>query len=325
MKRKSIFLSLIVIILICGCSNRKSPDSSSQSDRSISQSNNPYLADYQGESSNYNEAAYAPKMASLESQSNSEVTRLIVKTADMTIEVQDTNQALEKISNIATQFGGFVVQSNTWKESEYEEQSLLYGEITIRVKAENFDETIRMIENLTPNSEKNVLSKVISGNDITSDYIDTKSRLTSLENTRTKLNEIMATATTAEETLAVYKEIADIESQIEVLKGQIKYMEESAALSSVTVKIHPIQPEKTIEVKEWSISEILKGAVQDLIDSAQDFGEWLIYFVISVLPFLIIIFVPIYFIVRACSRRRERNKQKKAESQKSTDQKDIKP
>jgi len=182
-----------------------------------------------------------------------------------------------------------------------------------------------MIENLTPNSEKNVLSKVISGNDITSDYIDTKSRLTSLENTRTKLNEIMATATTAEETLAVYKEIADIESQIEVLKGQIKYMEESAALSSVTVKIHPIQPEKTIEVKEWSISEILKGAVQDLIDSAQDFGEWLIYFVISVLPFLIIIFVPIYFIVRACSRRRERNKQKKADSKKTTDQKDNQP
>ncbi len=99
----------------------------------------------------------------------------------------DTNQAIAEMGRIAVQFGGFLVSSNTYQRiNSYSyapdpADSMPYGEAVIRVKAENFDQAIALIEQLTPDTKKYVTSKVISGEDITSDFVDTSARLTSLE------------------------------------------------------------------------------------------------------------------------------------------------
>ena len=314
MKNKKYLIIFLILLLVSGCSSLSSkPEEKSYADMeqvpySMNRSADSAMPGAMMLSESFT-GSENPSASSAGYQNAGNMERLIVRTGRLTIEVLDTKQALESISKIAEQLGGFVVQSNTWQETYYQSNTLPYGSITIRVAAENFDQAIEAIQANAPDLEKNVVSKVISGDDITSDYIDSTSRLSSLEATRTKLYEIMDTAATAEETLTVYKEISDIESQIEVLKGQIKYMEESAALSSISVEVHPIVPAKEIEVKEWSFTNIFNNAVQNLIDGAQDLGEWLINFAVSVLPFLIIIFVPLYFIIRTIVRKTHKSKQ----------------
>ena len=305
MKNK-IFISIFIItLLLSGCKNKE-------------QDNRVPLAEYYSTPYSESSTEYAydeihsgsqegpvSKSVSVLPQSDG-VERKIVKNASITIEVIDPIQALNQINSMAVQYGGYVVNSTNGQRYYQSEELLPYGETTIRVSADFLDEALQAIESLTTDVEKHVSSKTITGKDITSDYVDSQSKLSSLETTRKKLYEIMDTAETAEETLAVYQEISEIESQIEVLKGQIKYMDESAALSSIYVIINPIPPEKIIVTHDWEIKPILNNAVQLLIDFGQFLAEILTYFVIAVLPFIVVIGLPIFFIVRAARKKNKR-------------------
>ena len=91
----------------------------------------------------------------------------------------------------------------------------------------------------------------------------------------------MESAKTVKDTLSVYNEIADVNEEIEISKGQIKYMEQSARLSSISVQILSIPDPIVIAGNEWNPNDTVRGAVNDFINTGQDFIDALIYFVIA--------------------------------------------
>lgn len=244
---------------------------------------------------------------------NTETTqkRMVRKSASINIQVMDPLTAAQEVIDLTENMGGFVVSSSSTQEHYSGDIYLPRAELTIRVPAERLLEMLQFIENLTTDTAKYVSNKRIYGVDITSEYVDTQSRLTSLEKTRDKLYEIMDTAENAEEALEVYNTIADVESDIEVYKGQIKYMEESVALSSVDIKINSIKPAPIQTVQKWSLGEVVKDAFESLLESGKDVIEWLIYFIIAVLPVLALIAVPIVLVIWLIRKAIRRNKAKK--------------
>jgi hypothetical protein len=83
------------------------------------------------------------------------------------------------------------------------------------------------------------------------------------------------------------------------LKGQIKYYEESAALSAVSVRLIAEEGTQPIQVGPWKPAGAAKEAVQDLINFVQRFTEFLIRFVIFTLPALILIAIPLTLVFLA--------------------------
>lgn len=313
MKKRIILLIFTLAIILTGCARKEEEARTSRNeyDNAYLPASEEYPDYASGESAAGNEPvsksiAAAPQVSSIE--------RMIVRSANLTIEVIDPVQALDRVNEIASRLGGYVVSSTNAQRYYNSEEPLPYGEASIRVPADRLEEALSAIEALTTNPDKYVSSKTISGNDITSDYVDSQSRLTSLETTRTKLYEIMDTAATAEETLAVYTEISDVESQIEVLKGQVKYMEESVALSSIYVIINPVPPEKVIETHDWAPKTIVKNAAQALINAGQIIAEILIYIVITILPIALVIGLPLFFIIRAIKKSGKSKKGTKKEN-----------
>ena len=169
---------------------------------------------------------------------------------------------LEQIAELDEKMGGFVVSSSTGQDYYNGDIQLPRAYLTIRVPAEQLNEMLDFIESQTADPSRDVQDKTITGVDITSDYVDTNSRLTSLEKTLAKLYEILDTAQTAEETMLVYDDISSTEQEIEVLKGQIQYMEERVALSSIDVTIRSVRPEPTASVKKWQPGETVKNAFE---------------------------------------------------------------
>lgn len=304
MTKKILLIALIITLLISGCAKNQEKTSDLYMDQSTSSAVVPNAL----QAEEYRAAPESvSKSASADVQTNPVQERLIVRTGVLSIQVLDTKQAIDAIAALAVQYGGFVVSSTTYNQGSYYADdatnlALLSGDVVIRVNVENFDAAIQAIEEMTPDVTKNVSSKTITGEDITSDYVDSNAKLAALEETRTKLNEILSTAKTAEETLLIYREITDVNSQIEVLKGQIKYMKDSAVLSSISIHIDTIRP-TGITVKPWSLVEIVSDAVQNLLESGQKLGEFLIYFIISVLPFLLLIGIPLYLLFRWIIRK----------------------
>jgi len=217
--------------------------------------------------------------------------RMVIQNVDMSIVVADPKARMDEIARMAVDMGGFVVSSNLYR-STYGPNEIEVPEasITIRVPAERLDEALEKIKA----DVVEVTYENRSGQDVTSQYVDLKSRLAAKEEAEKNLLKIMDTATNAEDVLAIYMQVQNIQTEIESLKGQIKYLEESAALSAISIRLVAEEKVKPIEIGGWKLQGTVNDAVQDLIRFTQGFTRFLIRFFLTYLPALILIAIPAY-------------------------------
>jgi len=217
--------------------------------------------------------------------------------------VKDPEESMKSIAALAEGSGGYVVSSNLYKSS-YGPNNIPVPEatISIRVPAEKL---ISILEQIKKDAAE-VDYENVSGQDVTDQYVDLTSRLTAKQAAEKKLLEILKAAEKTEDVLAVYEQLQLIQSEIEVLKGQIKFIDQSAAMSSVSVRLIAEVGAQPIEIGGWKLQGTAKDAVEDLIYFTQGFTRFLIRFVIFILPALIQIAIPLallYFGGRAVYRR----------------------
>jgi hypothetical protein len=216
--------------------------------------------------------------------------RLVVKNADLSIVVKDVNARVAAIQNMTVSMGGFVVSANVYQTTARDGTKVPQAQIVVRVPQEKLDSALDQIKADTVE----VQNESQSGQDVTDQYVDLQSRLKAKQAAEAQLLEIMKDAKKTEDVLAVYSQLQQIESDIEVLKGQIKYTEQSAALSAITINVIAEETVKPIEVGGWKPQGVARDAIQSLIYFWQDFIDFLIRFVLLILPVLITIAIPLY-------------------------------
>lgn len=234
--------------------------------------------------------------------------RLVIQNVDMRIVVADPKTRMDEIAQMAVEMGGFVVSSNLYRSTYGPNQiEVPEASITIRVPAARLDEALEKIKA----DVVKVDYENRSGQDVTSQYVDLKSRLAAKEKAEKELLRIMETAERAEDVLAIYMQIQNIQTEIESLKGQIKYLEESAALSAISIQLIAEEKVKPIEIGGWKLQGTANDAIQDLIRFTQGFTRFLIRLFLSYLPALILLAIPSYGAFlggRALYRRFKRGK-----------------
>ena len=147
--------------------------------------------------------------------------RIVIKNANLEIVVNAPDESLRTIGRMAEEMGGYIVSANLYMAQLSDGQEVPRGSITIRVPADRLDEALTRIES---ESDRLPISKNINSQDVTSDYTDLQSRLKNLEATEAQLMEIMASANKTEDVLNVFDQLTRVREQIEVIKGQIKYL-----------------------------------------------------------------------------------------------------
>ncbi len=271
----------------------------------------------------YDEKGYSGEMAAMEAPAINEVSydsgavpaynveRVVIKNADLSLVVVDPAAALDTISKMADEKGGFVVNSNVYKVTSASGEELPAATLTIRVPAEQLDETLAEIKALVEDAKVDILSESVSGQDVTSEVTDLESRLRNLQQAEEQLLEIMANATATEDVIAVFQELTTIREDIEVLQGQLQYYQESAKLSAISITLQAKEAVAPITIGGWRPSLTLQRAAQALIDGLKFIANALIWIVIFVAPIALVIGVPIYFIVKASKKRRSKKKAEK--------------
>jgi len=235
--------------------------------------------------------------------------RIVIKNASLTIVVADPSEAMNNITRMSEGMGGFVVTANMYQQTISGNIEVPRATITVRVPARKLNEaldTIRM------ESKQKPLSESINSQDVTNEYVDLTSRLKNLEAAETELTRIMEDARKTEDVLAVYNQLVEIRGQIEVIKGQMKYYEQSAAMSAISTELIADAAVQPIEIAGWKPVGQAKQAVESLIKTMQGLMNAIIWIVIYLLPVLLVLFIifvlPIILIIRAFRRRQARRK-----------------
>lgn len=233
--------------------------------------------------------------------------RLVIENADLSIVIKDPKARMKEISDLAQEMGGFVVSSNLYQNTSSTGKEVPQGSIVIRVPSEKLDEALAKIKE----GAIDVPTENRSGQDVTSQYVDLQAQLTAKQAAEKKLLEIMDQATRAVDVLAIYTQVQTVQTEIEQLKGQIKYLEESAAMSAISVQLIAEESTQPIVVGPWKPEGAAKEAIQDLIYFFQNFVDLLIRFVLLTLPALILIAIPLFLVYlagRAVYRRVRRSR-----------------
>jgi hypothetical protein len=236
----------------------------------------------------------APREASTGSgQQSAQVERLVIRNATLSIVVADPAQAMSTVGRMAETMEGYIVSSNLYKRTNENGQEYPEASINVRVPAENLTEAMDQIKALVADPDTDILVDNVTGQDVTKEYTDSRSRLRNLEETEAQLREIMASAVRTEDVLAVHNQLTQIREQIEVIKGQIQYYEESAALSSISVTIQALAAIQPLEIGGWQPVGTARDAVQALIDTLKVLGNVTIWLLLFALPVGLVIFLPL--------------------------------
>jgi hypothetical protein len=248
------------------------------------------------------EEAYAPGAPSTSwSGSGSEfsgIERLIIRNASLNLIVSDTATALDEINALAKELGGYIVESNL-----YQYQEGLQASVTLRVPADRLDDALDRVRALATE----VRRENISGQDVTDQYVDLQSRLRYLEATEKRLLEFLEAAEDTEAAMTVYQQLQMIQADIEQVKGRIQYLEQSAAMATISIELTPDKLAQPIQVGGWHPEGTARDAVQALVRVLQFLVDALIVVVLLVLPVLLAIAIPLVgfaLLVRAIVRRR---------------------
>jgi hypothetical protein len=214
--------------------------------------------------------AYSPEALSPDEE------RMIVRTGEMSLVVEDVNQACDDIAQLAVSFGGYVVSSYISGEEEE-----IRGWISFRVPAEKFEPALTELRELAVRVE----SERTESRDVTEEYIDLRSRLRNAEATEQQYLALLEKAEEIEDILEIYDSLSRIRSEIEQIKGRMQYLEQTTSTSLISVSLEPEVITKPLVRVGWSALEVLKSAARGLVVAGQ---------VLSTIAIWLLIFIPIW-------------------------------
>jgi hypothetical protein len=221
--------------------------------------------------------------------------RLIIKNADVRLLVSDTDVAVDRITQVVDDAGGYIISSRVWYQ-EWGPDSYKYATITIGVPVDEFERVLLRLRDIA----ETVLDERASGEDVTDEFVDLESQLRNLEATRDRIMTFLEQARTVEEALQVNSELASIEAQIEEIQGRMNYLQDRAAFSTITINLEPELPEivptptptptmtptatPTTTPVPWQASDTFNAARHTLGEAYKAIAELVIWLVVVLLP-----------------------------------------
>ncbi|NLL69949.1 MAG: DUF4349 domain-containing protein [Epulopiscium sp.] len=185
----------------------------------------------------------------------------IIKTASLSLEVEEFDSVIQDIRQLVESNGGYVASAETYiYSSNYEKKEYLKeGHMKIRIPSEKYgtaqQQLIEMghLKHQSENSEN-----------ITEQYIDTQSRIRMLKVQEERLLAIMEQATKVEDLIKLEQRLNEVRTDLEVFQGRIQNWDQLVTFSTIEIQIRQIKkaslqtvsPNFTVKMKDGFIDSI---------------------------------------------------------------------
>lgn len=155
----------------------------------------------------------------------------IIKTASLNVEVKEYAKFNQLLHSSVAKFGGYI-----GNEQQTETEYKIENTVTVKVPVDQFQAAVDFLTS----GEGKINEKVISSEDVTTQYVDTRSRMAAKKQVRLRYLDLLKQAKNMEEILQVQNEINDIQEQIESATGRINYLSNATAMSTINLTYYQV-------------------------------------------------------------------------------------
>jgi len=227
--------------------------------------------------------------------------KMVIKDAELEILVQSTDIAIAQVNQLTADYEGYIISTQSWYTDGFKHATLRLG-----IPSASFETVLNQLRDIG----LRVISETASGQDVSNEYVDLQSKLTNLEATAARIRDFLNDAKTIEETLTISAQLAELEAQIEQVKGQMRYYEGRSAYSTVTVNLVPQHPTPTPTLTPtplpptptptptpgWNAADTFDDASKVLVNLTQDTIDFLIWIGLVFFPIAAVIVFFIWII-----------------------------
>jgi len=159
---------------------------------------------------------------------------------NVSLQVPKVRSALRTLREMTKRAGGVVTEERVDATS-----SIGSAQVTLRVPSGKAQSMLEELDRLGK-----VLSQSVEAKDIGKEYFDAKLRLSSLEVTLRRYEEILTHASKVEEILRIEQELGRLRAEIEQVKGNLRWLSDRAARATLHVALHEQAAEVAGAVEE---------------------------------------------------------------------------
>lgn len=178
---------------------------------------------------NEKDKSIATNMPQSPGQAPEQIPSKILKTADISIQVEHYADSRKAILSMVKRHKAMVSGENQTNDGYR-----ITNTMTIRVDAASFDS---LVEDLMTEAIY-VERKIISAQDVTEEYVDLTARMKSKKEVEAQYSEILKKARTINEILEVTEYLRAIREEIESVEGRLKYLDNRVAYSTISLSFY---------------------------------------------------------------------------------------
>lgn len=242
------------------------------------------------------------------------IQRKIIKNGVMSLQADDVNATYKKMLNYVVSIGGYEF-SYDYSEDQYDGSG--YISAVFKLPPEKLDAVMKYC-----GDSAKILTSNTSSEDVTSEYHDYQTRLTTMQKSLDSYYALLEKAQTTESIIAIQSTINDLTVEIESIKGQLKLLENLTSEATLTISISQTPVSVTEDVEWDSISlkdmgRLSSNGFISVVNFLWSVIQWLFIILISISPLLVIAGIVVLIIV-LCVKSNKKKKAKKAQTEKQT-------
>jgi hypothetical protein len=226
-----------------------------------------------------------------------QVDRALIKTGQVTVEVENYSVAERAVSDRAAALGGYVSGSNV-ELHHRENATWRTGYVEVRVPSANFTALYEGAQN-----EGTVLSADSNTKDVTDQLVDLNARLENLRAQRDRLRSLYDSANTTEDLLDVGEQLSDVQGEIERLEAQKRSLRDRVSFSTVRVELREPEPDAVAPEEPTPFHQRSPGTVfASSVGGFVTFARTVFVAGVAAVPWVVGLGVPALLVVGASRR-----------------------
>lgn len=235
-------------------------------------------AGYAPSASRGESAAYDGDSSSKEQSVTNIADRQVIKTADLSMVVENADTAADRITGIADLYRGYVDNVHIYESGEDTKK----GSVTIRVPSDSFDQAVEDIKEFAAK----VTSERLGTRDVTEQIIDLEARLKTLRSAEAGYRQLLERAGDVEDILKVRERLDDVRSDIERMEAQLESLTRRVDMSTITVNLTAKADVEVFGVI-WTPIQKIKAGFNNMLEDLAAFANTVIAFIFA-LPIIIL-------------------------------------